>query len=243
MNPQRPQADCRRISSPRSSARQWDAYYEPRNAAFREAALTGQDLVRWKYKRYMHDYLGCIKAVDESVGPLLKYLDAKGSPRTRSSSTRPTRASTSASTAGSTSAGSSRSRSARRCWSAGRASRRPGAVNQDLVSHLDFAETFLEAAGVPVPAEMQGRSLVPLAQGRDAGRLAEELLLPLLRVPGAQRPPALRRRDRPLQARPLLRPGRGLLGALRSGEGPARAAQRVRTIPSTRRHRRNSTRS
>ena len=83
--------------------------------------LKGEDLVRWKYNRYMHDYLGCIKAVDESVGRVLDYLDDEGWPRTRSSSTRPTRASTSASTAGSTSAGSSRSRCARRCWSAGRA--------------------------------------------------------------------------------------------------------------------------
>jgi arylsulfatase A-like enzyme len=34
-----------------------------------------------------------------------------------------------------------------------------------LVSNLDFAETFLEAAGVPIPAEMQGKSLVPILKG------------------------------------------------------------------------------
>ena len=39
-------------------------------------------------------------------------------------------------------------------------------MNGDLVSNLDFAETFLEAAGVAVPAEMQGRSLVPLLAGQ-----------------------------------------------------------------------------
>ena len=33
----------------------WDAYYEPRNKKFREAELTGKDLVRWRYQRYMHD--------------------------------------------------------------------------------------------------------------------------------------------------------------------------------------------
>jgi arylsulfatase A-like enzyme len=38
-------------------------------------------------------------------------------------------------------------------------------VNKDIVSNLDFAPTFLEAAGVPVPAEMQGRSLVPILRG------------------------------------------------------------------------------
>jgi len=34
-----------------------------------------------------------------------------------------------------------------------------------MVSNLDFAETFLDAAGVPIPAEMQGRSLKPLLKG------------------------------------------------------------------------------
>ena len=56
----------------------WDAYYEPRNAAFRKANPQGKDLVRWKYQRYMHDYLGCVKAVDDSVGRILKYLDDEG---------------------------------------------------------------------------------------------------------------------------------------------------------------------
>ncbi len=32
----------------------------------------------WKYQRYMQDYLGCIAAVDESVGTLLDYLDEEG---------------------------------------------------------------------------------------------------------------------------------------------------------------------
>src|SRR5262249_43487155 len=53
----------------------WDAYYGPRNEAFRQANPQGQDLVRWKYNRYLHDYLACVKAVDDSVGRVLKYLD------------------------------------------------------------------------------------------------------------------------------------------------------------------------
>ncbi len=44
------------------------SYYEPRNAKYEAAKLSGQELVRWRYNRYMHDYLGCVKAVDESVG-------------------------------------------------------------------------------------------------------------------------------------------------------------------------------
>ena len=43
----------------------------------------------------------------------------------------------------------------------------PAATPTKLVSNLDFAETFLDAAGLPIPAEMQGRSLVPLLRGQD----------------------------------------------------------------------------
>jgi len=41
-----------------------------------------------------------------------------------------------------------------------------GSVNDDIVNNVDFAETFLDYAGVPVPKDMQGRSLRPLLQGR-----------------------------------------------------------------------------
>ena len=40
-----------------------------------------------------------------------------------------------------------------------------GSVNTDLVQNLDFAETFLDITGMKVPAEMQGRSLVPVLKG------------------------------------------------------------------------------
>ncbi len=42
---------------------------------------------------------------------------------------------------------------------------KPASKSAAIVSNIDFAETFLEAAGVPVPADMQGRSLVPLLRG------------------------------------------------------------------------------
>ncbi|HZW29971.1 MAG TPA: sulfatase/phosphatase domain-containing protein, partial [Isosphaeraceae bacterium] len=43
---------------------------------------------------------------------------------------------------------------------------KPGSVNPEIVSNLDFAETFLDVAGLPIPTEMQGRSLVPLLKGQ-----------------------------------------------------------------------------
>ena len=40
--------------------------------------LTGEELNKWKYQRYMQDYLGCIQSVDDNVGRLLDYLDKEG---------------------------------------------------------------------------------------------------------------------------------------------------------------------
>ena len=43
---------------------------------------------------------------------------------------------------------------------------KPGSVNRHLVQNLDYAETFLDVAGAPVPADMQGKSLTPLLKGQ-----------------------------------------------------------------------------
>jgi arylsulfatase A-like enzyme len=144
----------------------WDAYYEPRNAAFKEANLQGADLVRWKYNRYLHDYLGCIKAVDESVGRLLDYLDAES----LAEDTIVVYASDQGFYLGEHGWFDKR-------WIFEESLRtpllvrwpkvvKPGSRCGRIVSNLDFAETFLEPAGLAIPAEMQGRSLVPLLAGK-----------------------------------------------------------------------------
>jgi len=43
---------------------------------------------------------------------------------------------------------------------------KPGTRSDALALNVDFAQTFLDAAGVAAPAEMQGRSLLPLLRGR-----------------------------------------------------------------------------
>ncbi|MBI3840071.1 MAG: sulfatase [Planctomycetia bacterium] len=144
----------------------WDAYYEPRNEKFRRAKLAGRDLVRWKYNRYMHDYLGCIKAVDESVGRVLKFLDDDG----LADNTIVVYCSDQGFYLGEHGWFDKR-------WIFEESLRTPllvrwpgvtprDSTNNNLVSNLDFAETFLKAASVPIPAEMQGRSLAGVLKGQ-----------------------------------------------------------------------------
>jgi len=144
----------------------WDAYYEPRNAEFRKANLTGKDLIRWKYQRYMHDYLATIASVDESVGKVLDYLKETGLDK----NTIVVYAADQGFYLGEHGWFDKR-------WVFEESLRtpflvrwpgvtKPGSVNADLVSNLDFAQTFLDAAGVPAPPEMQGRSLVPVLKGK-----------------------------------------------------------------------------
>jgi arylsulfatase A-like enzyme len=146
--------------------KKWHAYYEPRNKAFREANLEGKDLVRWRYNRYMHDYLGCVKAVDESVGRLLDYLDREG----LAENTVVICSSDQGFYLGEHGWFDKRwifeeslSTPLLVRWPG---VTKPGSVNDDIVSVLDFAETFLDIAGVPIPSDMQGRSLVPLLGGQ-----------------------------------------------------------------------------
>ena len=42
---------------------------------------------------------------------------------------------------------------------------KPGTVNHDMVSNVDFAQTFLDVAGVDQPDDMHGESLIPILQG------------------------------------------------------------------------------
>jgi arylsulfatase A-like enzyme len=159
-----------KLTSPKNltseQRRDWDAYYEPRNAAFRAAGLGGKELVTWKYQRYMHDYLGCVKAVDDSVGQILKFLDDEGI----TNDTIVIYSSDQGFYLGEHGWFDKR-------WIFEESLRTPllvrwpgavrgGSSSNCIVSNIDFAETFLDVAGLSVPADMQGRSLVPILEGQ-----------------------------------------------------------------------------
>jgi arylsulfatase A-like enzyme len=144
----------------------WQAAYEPKNKAFREANLTGDDLVRWKYQRYMKDYLRCVASIDDNLGRLLDYLDDSG----LADNTVVVYSSDQGWYLGEHGWYDKR-------WMYEPSLKaplivrwpgvvKPGSVSKAVVSNLDFAQTFLDIAGVDQPDDMQGASLVPLLQGK-----------------------------------------------------------------------------
>lgn len=145
--------------------KKWDEYYKPRNEFLQRARLTEQGLVKWRYNRYLHDYLGCIKAVDESVGRMLKYLDDHDLAK----NTIVVYASDQGFYLGEHGWFDKRwvfEESLRTpCLIRYPGVAKPGTASKAITSNLDFAETFLDAAGLPVPKEMQGKSLVPILKG------------------------------------------------------------------------------
>ncbi|MDI1322049.1 MAG: sulfatase [Algoriphagus sp.] len=145
----------------------WDKAYLKMNEDFKIAypKMTEKEKMQWRYQRYMQDYLGTIASVDENVGRLLDYLEANGLMENtiivytsdqgfylgehgwfdkrfiyNESFKTPLLVS----------------------W---KGKVQPGSKSDELVQNLDFAQTFLEAAGVAAPADMQGESLIPILTG------------------------------------------------------------------------------
>ena len=146
---------------------QWDAVYGPINEEFRELYPTMNDstYLQWKYQRYMQDYLATIAAVDENVGRVLDYLEENG----LSENTIVVYTSDQGFYLG------------EHGWFDKRfiyeesfrtplmiqwpAVIEPGTVSSEMVQNLDFAQTFLDAAGIEAPGDMQGESMMPLMEG------------------------------------------------------------------------------
>jgi arylsulfatase A-like enzyme len=133
------------------------------------AELSGAALKRWRYQRYMKDYLACIASVDENVGRLLDYLDQSG-------------------LAGSTIVIYTSDQGfflGDHNWFDKRfmyeeSLRMPflvrypghikaGTLSEGMILNVDFAPTLMEYAGLKIPADIQGRSFAPLLRGEKPG--------------------------------------------------------------------------
>jgi arylsulfatase A-like enzyme len=127
--------------------------------------LSGPALKSWKYQRYIKDYLRCIASVDDNVGRLLDYLDDEG-------------------LAGNTIVVYTSDQGfflGDHGWYDKRfmyeeslrmpfvirypEEIRPGKVDRHMILNIDFAPTFLDYAGVPVPEDMQGKSFRMILRG------------------------------------------------------------------------------
>lgn len=146
----------------------WDAAYGPKNEAFEKAKpnMTEKEILQWKYQRYAKDYLRCVKSVDDGVGQVLDYLDSAG----LTDNTIVIYSSDQGWYLGEHGWFDKR-------WMYEESLKTPllirwpghvkaGSINNDIVSNLDFPETFLDVAGVEIPDDMQGKSLVPILEGR-----------------------------------------------------------------------------
>ena len=163
----------------------WNKAYGPKNKAFEEANLEGDDLIRWKYQRYIKDYLRCIASVDDNVGRLLDYLDESGLAK----NTIVIYTSDQGFYLGDHGWFDKRFmyeeslRSPLMIRWPGHVN--PGSVSREIVLNLDFAETFLDAAGAETPDDMQGRSLVPVLEGRTPDDWRKAMYYRYYEYPGA----------------------------------------------------------
>ena len=128
--------------------------------------MNDKEKMIWKYQRYMQDYLGTISSVDDNVGRVLDYLDENG----LAENTIVVYTSDQGFYLG------------EHGWFDKRFiydesfktpllirwpnKITPGTTEDEMVQNLDFAQTFLEAAGISAPSDMQGESLIPLLTGK-----------------------------------------------------------------------------
>ena len=145
--------------------------------------LTGKALVKWKYQHYMRDYLACVQGVDDNVGKVLDYLDATGLAENTIVIY-----------------------SADNGWYLGDLglydkrfmyepglrvpliARGPGikagTTPDEFVGNIDLAPTFLDLAGLPIPASMQGHSVAPILRGESPADWRETFYYRYYHSPG-----------------------------------------------------------
>jgi arylsulfatase A-like enzyme len=128
--------------------------------------LTGDVLNKWKYQRYLQDYLACVQSVDDNVGRLLDYLAANG----LRENTVVIYTSDQGFFLGDHGMYDKRfmyEESLKMPFLVSWPGMiKPGSTQGAVAVNCDFAPTFLDIAGLAVPSDMQGRSLVPLLRGQ-----------------------------------------------------------------------------
>jgi len=151
--------------------KKWDDYYGPHNQEFlnnfKAGKLSAKQVTEWKYQRYMKNYLGTIKAVDESVGKLTKYLKDNG----LDENTIVIYSSDQGFYLGEHGWYDKR-------WMFEESLQmpfvikwpgvvKPGSRPKALIQNIDYAPTFLEMASIKSEEQVQGKSIVPILKAAD----------------------------------------------------------------------------
>lgn len=143
----------------------WDAFYGPIIDDFYKLNLQGKDLANWKFQRYMRDYMKTVKSLDDNVGRVLDYLEENG----LLDNTLVVYTSDQGFYMGEHGWFDKRfmyeeSMHTPLIMRLPRGFDRRGDITE-MVQNIDYAPTFLELAGVEVPEDIQGVSLLPLLKG------------------------------------------------------------------------------
>lgn len=147
----------------------YDAFYDSLAIDFRSRNLSGRALKEFKYQRFMRDYAKVLKTFDDNIGRLLDYLDKSG----LSENTLVVYTSDQGFYMGEHGWFDKRFMY-QESFSTPLVMRMPTKYNKsvakgditEMVQNIDYAPTFLELAGAPIPNDIQGRSLLPLLEGQ-----------------------------------------------------------------------------
>ncbi len=125
------------------------------------------ELEKWKYQRFIKDYLRCVASVDDNIGKLLDYLDEKSLGK----DTIVIYTSDQGFFLGDHGWFDKRfmyEESLRMPLLVRYPQKvQPGSASKKIVTNLDFAETILDYASVKIPHDMQGKSFRSILEGEE----------------------------------------------------------------------------
>lgn len=145
-----------------------DEYYKPIYADLQKQNLSGNALTEWKFQRYMKDYLSSSLSLDRNIGKTLDYLDKHN----LTENTIVIYMSDQGFYLGEHGWFDKRFMY-EESFRTPMVIRFPGKIKPNtksdaMVLNLDIAPTVLDAAGVKIPQEMQGKSMLPVLENKNA---------------------------------------------------------------------------
>ncbi|RAJ10256.1 sulfatase family protein [Arenibacter echinorum] len=144
----------------------WTFYGARPGEVVQPEGMSDEEGRKWRYQTYIKDYLACVKSVDDNVGRVLSYLKENN----LEDNTIVILTSDQGFYLGDHGFFDKRfiyEESLRMPFMVKFPRMiKPGSVNEDIISNIDFAPTLLDLAGLKTDHKMQGTSFVPLLEGK-----------------------------------------------------------------------------